>query len=385
MIRMNSRMKRVGASVVNALLRLLAPLILLASRQRVPLERPRVLVIRCDHIGDAVMATGVFGAFRRDMRAEAVDVLGGPWAAAVFNGHRDINEVLTYATPWWLKARGARTTTRLRAWVELPRIVMKIRRRRYAVAVDLRGDLRHILFFLALSGAPVRVSTDRTGGAALLTHRWPFDPSLHEVQKNAAIVAELGVNALPTLSLPPLSEPNPSGLPSGSYVALSLKGSEPNRTWPLKEAARFAVLLGERHVNCVYVGGPNEVEFADQLSAMTAGKVLSLAGRTSLSEAMVVLAESSAVVAVDSGPMHIASALGVPLVALFGPGDPRECGPWTARQKILSVGAPCGCARPVCDHTGGVGRCMHAIRAETVLQEFDRLLNDRSSQAQQLP
>src|SRR5439155_1513756 len=177
---------------------------------------------------------------------------------------------------------GAGGGSRLRALGRLPGVIRRLRAARYDVGIDLRGDLRQIFFFLALGGCLERVSTDRTGGRRLLTRVWPFDPSLHDVEKNAAIVAG---------------------------------------------------------------GAP----------------LLNLAGRTTLTETVGVMARAASVVAVDSGPMHLAALAGVSIVALFGPGDPRQCRPWAACTRIATTGAPCGCIHARCDVHAGPGRCMIAL------------------------
>jgi len=76
-------------------------------------------------------------------------------------------------------------------------MIRQIRAARYDVGIDLRGDLRQITFFLALGGMPIRVSSDRTGGARLLTHVWPHDAALHDVEKNLAMASLLGATGRP--------------------------------------------------------------------------------------------------------------------------------------------------------------------------------------------
>ncbi|HKC42117.1 MAG TPA: hypothetical protein VKC15_21420, partial [Gemmatimonadales bacterium] len=99
------------------------------------------------------MATAVLGPLRRHLQPERLDVLAGPWAAAVFRTHPAVDEVIEYAAPWWCAARGMPRRARMEGWSRLPRIVWTLRSRHYDIAIDLRGDLRHILFFLALGNA----------------------------------------------------------------------------------------------------------------------------------------------------------------------------------------------------------------------------------------
>jgi lipopolysaccharide heptosyltransferase II len=386
---MRSPAKRAAALAADAVLSATAPFLVRRSMpSRLPAS-PRVLLIRCDHIGDAVMATAVLRRLREVLRPATLDVLAGPWASSVFEGHPAVDNVLTYATPWWCAARGASRRERFRRWVELPRVVRRIRAARYDVGIDLRGDLRQIAFFLALGGMPTRVSSDRTGGRRLLTHVWRHDASLHEVEKNVAIAtALLGVSgdgcAAVDLAMPVHSSHGLSTLVravhDNGYAVLAPHASESRRRWPATHAAAFVdALHGELGLDCVLVGSGADTAACDAIAELAATPVVNLAGRTSLSELTSVLGGATVTIAVDSGPMHLAAAAGSPVVALFGPTDPRLCRPWSGRAHIVSTAAPCGCAGPPCRYTRGPGRCMHAIEPGAVLVAVRRALADRTA------
>ena len=382
MIRIRSRGKRVAALAADAMLSVLSPILTRGSRSGVVPASPRVLVVRCDHIGDAVMATAVLRPLREALRPSTLDVLAGPWATELFEGHPAVDHVLTYATPWWSAVRGAPAREPLAQWLALPAMIRRIRAGRYDVGIDLRGDLRQITLFLALGGMPVRVSSDRTGGTRLLTHTWPFDPTLHEVEKNLAVVSMLGANGNPRLDvaahavLPTeLRAMLPGDANARGYVAFALRGSEPNRAWPTAHAAM--VVDGVRRelgLESVHVGSAADAPLGDEVARLASSPIVNLAGRTSLTETLSVLRHAAVTVAVDSGPMHLAAAAGSPVVALFGPGNPRECRPWSDTAHIVSVGAPCGCLHPTCDFADGPGRCMREIAPETVLDAIRTII-----------
>ncbi|MCU0623856.1 MAG: hypothetical protein MUF53_08325 [Gemmatimonadaceae bacterium] len=201
-----SRPKAAAGRWADAVLTWLAPW-LVAPRRPLP-RRPRVLVMRPDHLGDAVMATAALAPLAEALEPEALDVLCGPWAADVFARLPEVTRVLPVALPWWMAARGAPWLARVAAWGRLPGVVRRLRANRYDVVIDLRGDLRHLLV-AALTGASERVSTDRTGGVALCTRIWPFDQRPHEVEKTMSILATLGVRRIVRPKMVP-----PSGLPA---------------------------------------------------------------------------------------------------------------------------------------------------------------------------
>ena len=384
---MRSRGKRAAALVADATLGALAPILTRGPTPTVIPPSPRVLVIRCDHIGDAVMATAVLRPLRDALHPATLDVLAGPWAASVFEGHPAVDHVLRYAAPWWSAVRGASAQERAAQWAELPRILHQIRGNKYDVGIDLRGDLRQIVLFLVLGGMPVRVSSDRTGGRRMLTHVWPYDASLHEVEKNFAIAALLGAVGRPRLDVvapPPGSDALHAIIPNHSvagYAVFALKGSEPNRAWPPAHAAAVAdAMFREFGLTSIYLGGPSDVSFGNDVAGLTRAPMVNLAGKTSLTDALAVLQHATVTIAVDSGPMHLAAAVGSPVVALFGPGNPAEARPWSDNARVISEGAPCGCVHPRCDYTDGPGRCMSAIDPERVIDAVREIVA-RSSTA----
>ena len=115
---------------------------------------------------------------------------------------------------------------------------------------------------------------------------------------------------------------------------------------------------------------------------MTADEgLLSLAGETTVPELIAVLAEAELVVAMDSGPMHIAAALGRPIVALWGP-TPTDWLPYTDDATIVRSSQPCECTGRVCQFTAGAGRCFRTISGAQVFASVQELLaRGRASQS----
>ncbi|MDB4878851.1 MAG: ADP-heptose--LPS heptosyltransferase [Gemmatimonadetes bacterium] len=336
-------------------------------------------MVRCDHIGDAVMATGVITRLHEALAPERLDVLAGPWAASLFEMHPAVDETIVYAAPWWSKVRGAGLRARLLGWMALPGIVRRLRRSRYDIAIDLRGDLRQILFFLALPGARQRASSDRTGGVALLTHVASY-AARHEVESNAAVLRALGIEGDVTPAVRsdvPLAAGEEDELRATSgahgFLALALGSNKPKQGWPVPEAAALARAARSRGLGVVFVGGAAEHDIGEAVRSLAGVPVLNLAGRTSLPQTVSVLARAAATVSVDSGPMHLAAAAGGPVVGLFGPTDPALYRPWSIRAGVVRADVRCECTMPACDYTEGPGRCMRTLPAARVLEALDAL------------
>lgn len=154
-------------------------------------------------------------------------------------------------------------------------------------------------------------------------------------------------------------------------VSVFFGSNQPSGVWPYERVLAFCRRLPERFPGFRFplLGGPNERVAVDRLHGDIGAlfpPLIDLTGRLTLPETAAVMARSRAVVATDSGPMHMADALGVPLVALFGAKNPMPLWlPLTPDAKVITHGVPCaGCLRNICDRDN---LCMSLITEDEVL------------------
>ena len=159
-------------------------------------EQPisRALLICLDNLGDAVMATPSIQAMKADFPTCKLTVLTRPVNARVFLHNPSVDEILTDEAPWW-STKPVLNCFKPTYWLRFLRTILQIRRKRFDVIVDLRGDLRHLLLFGVATRPKVLLSYGRTGGQCLLSAQIPYVPDMHEIDKKLAILKPLGVNA----------------------------------------------------------------------------------------------------------------------------------------------------------------------------------------------
>lgn len=137
------------------------------------------------------------------------------------------------------------------------------------------------------------------------------------------------------------------------------------RWYPDRFAAVADVLSAEWGASVVIMGSSTEKPLADAIAAAMRRPVVNLAGRTTVRELMALLSDCAFLVTNDSGPMHIAAALGVPLLAIFGPTDWRKTSPWTPRARIVRVDVDCSpCRDRECDRGH---ECMLGVTPDMVV------------------
>ena len=138
------------------------------------------------------------------------------------------------------------------------------------------------------------------------------------------------------------------------------------KRWPPEYFGKLASLL---QLRSIIVGSKDDVHIANEIVARSRGKSFSLAGKTDLKELIAVIKGSKYLVTNDSGPMHIAAALGVPVFAIFGPTDPARTGPYGKGHTIIRE--PVECA-PCFKKTCGDIKCMKDLSAEKVYRIIER-------------
>ncbi len=267
----------------------------------------------------------------------------------------------------------------------------------FDVAINLRFDFWWGALLAYLAGIPEIVGYDRPGCGPFLTKALPYIPRCHEVEQNLRLVSnllDLQSPLVPEARAYPLRfEPTPAdeqcvddllarhAVPEGGrLIAIHPGAGAPVKLWTAAGFTALAQTLVEKHgVTVLITGSPAERALASEVAGALDGRnVIVVAGETSLGQLAALFRRCAAVIGVDSGPLHLAVAVGTPTVHLFGPSDPAAFGPYgdSARHAIVSAEmdcAPCGRldipASELDEH-----RCMLTIEAKQVLSAVEEIL-----------
>ncbi|MHB0875455.1 MAG: glycosyltransferase family 9 protein [Anaerolineae bacterium] len=351
------------------------------------------LVVKLADIGDVLTATPALRAIRETFPAAPVDVLASAGGAAVLDGSPYVDRVWL-ADRHMLDSRAALVSPRRLGAVA--RLAAGLRSRHYGRVLFLHHlttpwGARKWRGLAAAVGAP-SVGLDNGRGAFFdvrVTDRG-FS-AIHEVEYGLAVVAACGAATADhslSLPIPPAAEARAQALlaPVGPRFAVVHPGSgaySQARRWPAERFAAVADTLIDRFgLPVVLVGGQDDG--VESLRSVMRGPALDLSGRTDLKTLAAVLRRATLFVGNDSGVMHVATAVGTPLVAIFGPTDPRAWGPWRPGDDppALVVSHPCGRGGP-CLYVGhSLGsregcdehECLLAVTPEEVIGAIERVL-----------
>lgn len=334
---------------------------------------PRILVRAPNWIGDAVMAEPALRALAETYPAARIELLALPWVAAVFAAHPAVAAVHE------LDRTGAH-----RGLLARLRFLLGLRDRRYALGVLLPNSLAAALEMRA-AGCRRLLGCRGDGRDLLLTDPVGRDANLrvgHEVFYYLKLVARIGAEVaepLPRIPLHPEEIGRADDALREAGLVRPLVGISPGaafgpaKMWAEESFRALCESLAARGHSLAVFGGAAERAVGDRLIAGLPAPAANFAGGTTLREFIALAGRCDGFVTNDSGPMHVAAALGVPTVAVFGSTDPLRTGPLSRRAIVVRHAFDCApCKKRVCPR--GDLRCLRAVTPGQVEAALLRLL-----------
>ncbi len=282
-----------------------------------------ILVVRTDRIGDVVLTTAALRALRQKFPEAKISVLLSPATRDLVEGNPDVDAVLVD------------DRARVHKGMGYLRLIREIRRRHFDLAVIYHTKKR-TNFLCWAAGIPVRMGYKDKKFGFLLNVPLPDDRPLgrkHEVHYCLEVLKSLGVTDSPVTLHVPVQPDNEAWVKNWmgrcgisqaqNLIAVSPSASCPTRRWPVN---RFIELIrglqGRFKASFVIVGGPEGAPLAEEIQRAFSGPVYNLAGKTTLGQLVSLLKRCNLLVSNDSGPVHVAAALGTPVVSIFTRNQP---------------------------------------------------------------
>ena len=343
----------------------------------------RFLLVRLGALGDIVHAIPVAAALRRAFPTAGIDWL-------VSAKHRDILDLVPV-----VDRRLVITDRRggVRDGGSSVAAIRELRKSRYDVAFDLQGLFKSALL-ARLSGAPrvigfssaylreriarpLYTEVHDPGGGGMYA---PGETS-HVVQMNLGLLTLIGVTVgRPEYPIEHTASPVAARVieqVAGPYAILNAGAAWPNKRWPPDRFAALARTLRERErLTSIVAWGPGEEQLADEIVGGSAGAAIR-SPRTSIADLVALIRGAAVMVSGDTGPTHIAAAVGTPLVGIYGPTRPSRNGPWAAGDITVSRSDVCECHH--LRRCRLATMCLLDIQVEEVANAVGRRLSDRAA------
>jgi heptosyltransferase-2/heptosyltransferase-3 len=355
-----------------------------------PAEK-HVLIIRPDHLGDLLLVRPALKRFRAQLPDWRVTLMVGPWSKAIVERDPNIDEIVTFPFPGFTRAAASNPAEPYR---QLFDVATQIRERHPAAVVVLRDDHWWGALAARQAGAPLIIGADLPAMHGLLTDRVAVD-GLHSVARNVALLNFTARRLGSEVVLPPADSTNApltweihetdrqrarqlleNNDVSGRYVVIHPGSGAPVKLWPAERWAKVADRVAEAGYSVVLSGSDSELPLLRRINA-SSDSTHSLGGQTTVQELAAVFERAETVLGVDSGPLHLAVAVNVPTIHLYGPSDVATYGPWgnPARHPVIASAMTCPqCGNLDPSRPEGSG-CMLAIGTDGVVDAFHRLVS----------
>ena len=322
------------------------------ARMPIPQQRGkhgRLLIIRPDHLGDALLSTPAIELLKRARADREIHVLCGPWTSELLARYAFIDQVQALPFPAFARNRSADN-----AYLLALRWARRLRQTGYDCAIIMRPDDWWGALLAYLAGIPRRIGYRQANVA-------PFLSETYELQREHALRQSLRLVSAWTGALHPADIR--LGLPldaadkaaiEGRLAELGIGGRQlicihpgagaASKLWRNDKWAAVAdALIGSLDCAIVFTGTAGESRLIADIRAQMALAGHSI-GATSIGQLAALYDKASLVLGPDSGALHVAAALGVPTIALFGPADPAEFAPWGDASRHVVLRAELACA-----------------------------------------
>lgn len=328
---------------------------------------PTNIIVRMPNwIGDAVMATPVLGDLRRAFPQAKITVMCQKQMVSLFSHDQDVDETFTFVRPQCMRQRRE--------------IIDRLRAKHFDFGLLLTNSFSSAWWFWR-AGIKCRMGFVKDGRRCLLTHQAHLPPtwqSFHQVDIYKSLLAGLGIKksrTRPRLFCSREERTRARGIFS-EYEALaaSVIGINPAaaygsaKCWPKERFIEVAKRLCEREgVRVCFFGDAKSAPLVQAICAELPSNVMNLAGKTTLKQLVCLIKQCRVFLTNDSGPMHIAAAVGTPIVALFGSTNDVVTGPYTSKAVVINKRVSCSpCYLRTCPIDF---RCMMRIEVDEVYEK----------------
>ncbi|HOC60105.1 MAG: glycosyltransferase family 9 protein [Syntrophaceae bacterium] len=340
-----------------------------------------ILIVKLSAIGDVIHTLPSLTALRRLYPDAHITWVVEEASRDLILHHPHLDQVIVFRRKNWMadfkKGQWASIRRDIRSFLT------QLRSRRYDLVIDFHGLFKSAMV-VAVSGGKRKLGYDSWQELAclFLNEKIPEDMSKHAVDRYLDFPLYLGAEHGPAEFVLPVSVEAKAGsavwqekysLKKNKYIAINPVALWNTKLWDNTKFAELADIIQQRlKIPVVFTG--RDKESLDDITRQMTTTGIHLGGRTSLLELACIYSDALAVISTDSGPMHLAVAVGTPVIALFGPTDPARTGPYGVGHTVIRAGLPCSpCLRKKCS----TKECMQAIQPGQVFAEVQKMWQER--------
>jgi 3-deoxy-D-manno-octulosonic-acid transferase/heptosyltransferase-1 len=359
----------------------------------------KILIVKLSAIGDVIHTLPALTALRRHYPDAQIDWLVENAAADLVQGHAALNRILIWRRGEFVNlVKAGKLSSAGRLFSSL---LVQLREARYDLILDFQALLKSSLWIFLAKGrrkAGFGQGMEHSEKSYLfLNERIPaVSMEVHALDRGLTLLRALGIPDMQVFYDLPIGKNDAAAAqqlllengvqPDQPLVAINPVAKWPTKLWTAKQFEELAERLLERGFQVVFTGSREDRALIDKMAGKLGSSVIRLEGRTSLKVLAAVYRSANAVVSTDTGPMHLAAAVGTPVVALFGPTAPWRTGPYGQGHVVLRAGVNCSpCFSRSCKTAEFEPMaCMTRITVEQVVEAVVRMVARSTSRAGQM-
>jgi len=349
-----------------------------------------ILIVKLSAIGDVIHTLPALNAIRKHYPDASITWLVEEDAAPLVQGHRALDRVLVSKRKRWLKA--LRSEFFLNTIKEVYGFIRALRDTRYDMILDFQALLKSGILIAFARG---RRKIGFGKGLEHMEHSYIFlneripavDMEVHALSRGMMLLKAVGIPTNEVEYNLPVSDYDRKKIDKlmkqhgingmKALIAINPVAKWETKLWPNQKFAELADTLINRYdMKIVFTGGINDYSIIQDITSCMKGRSINFAGKTTLTELAALYEKAALVISTDTGPMHLAAAMGTPVVALFGPTAPWRTGPYGKGHQIITAELECSpCFKRQCEKTD----CMSKISVMQVFDGVKKMLGNQRS------
>jgi len=348
-----------------------------------------ILIIRLSAIGDVINVLPALRLLRSNFPDSSITWLVEDRASEIIRDHPDLDEVIIYPRKKW--QRGILKVNRsLNVISETLSFYKKLRRNHYDLVIDFQGNLKSAVMNM-ITGSRNRLGFGKgyckeLNYLSTQHHAYPAGKKIHRIEKNLSLLKELDIET--NFQRPEL----PVTRDDEEYISNFIEGNaDPSlpiiiihpgtskfgsfKQWPAENYTLLADMILDRHkANVIITWGPGEVDTVNEIVKSMKHNALPACETKSIKQLTELIKRATLFIGGDTGPLHIASIMGIPVVGIYGPKDPAIYGPYDGTAIVIKKDVPCS---PCRKRTCGDPICMSTILPEDVFRGVEKLMQKK--------
>ena len=339
-----------------------------------------ILIRGTNWIGDVVMTIPAIAAVRKTFPLARITILVKPWVAAIFDLCPTVDEVFIFESPGGHEGVSGKL-----------KLVRELREKRFDMAILLQNAIEAAII-ARLARIPIRIGYNSDARGVLLTHsvqRTQAIRRVHQINYYLEMLKAVGFQIAGRAVQLPINDEYEAlgdkllgdfGLTGGKLICGMAPGAAygPAKKWfPERYAAVADRIIRHHHAHVLMMGSEGDRDSIDAVQGFAENRLINLAGKTNLKEAIALIAKCRLFISNDSGLMHVAGALGIPTVAVFGSTNPVTTSPVGEKSVVIYKGVHCSpCLKKICPTDFS---CMDEIDIDDVYDKAHMLLEEKES------